>query len=110
MTERIHILYIGNSQAEQQKLEELLREALGDGLLITWINNFNEALWPLEACYYDLVFLDYRLDGRDTIELLRRSSSMEERAMPVIMLADNDDHLGISRERWPIRRQDRLSA
>ena len=23
---------------------------------------------------------------------------------------DNDDHLGFSRERWPIRRQDRLSA
>ncbi len=93
MTDRVHILYIGNSHNEQQQLEELLRQALGDGLLMTWINNFNEALWPLEACYYDLVFLDYRLDGRDTIELLRRSSSMEERAMPVIMLADNDDHL-----------------
>lgn len=93
MTDRVHILYIGNNHNEQQQLEELLRKALGDGLLMTWINNFNEALWPLEACYYDLVFLDYRLDGRDTIELLRRSSSMEERAMPVIMLADNDDHL-----------------
>ncbi len=93
MTDRVHILYIGNNHNEQQQLEELLRQALGNGLLMTWINNFNEALWPLEACYYDLVFLDYRLDGRDTIELLRRSSSMEERAMPVIMLADNDDHL-----------------
>ncbi|MCF6177936.1 MAG: EAL domain-containing protein [Geopsychrobacter sp.] len=93
MKNRIHILYIGNSAAEQQQLEELLRQALGDQLLLTWINNFNEALWPLEACYYDLVFLDYRLDGRDTIELLRRSASTEERAMPVIMLADNEDHL-----------------
>jgi len=93
MTDRIHILYIGNSQVEQQQLEELLHAALGEGLLMTWIDNFSEALWPLEACYYDLVFLDYRLDGRDTIELLRRSSSMEERAMPVIMLADSEDHL-----------------
>ena len=93
MTDRLHILYIGSNRDEYQRLEELLLKALGEGLLMTWINNFNEALWPLEACYYDLVFLDYRLDGRDTIELLRRSSSMEERAMPVIMLADNEDHL-----------------
>ena len=93
MTDRLHILYIGSNRDEYQRLEELLLKALGEGLLMTWINNFNEALWPLEACYYDLVFLDYRLDGRDTIELLRRSSSMEERAMPVIMLADDEDHL-----------------
>jgi len=93
MTERIHILYIGNSLKDRQQLEDLLRQALGEGLLLTWINNFSEALWPLEACYYDLVFLDYRLDGRDTIELLRRSANAEERAMPIIMLADSEDHL-----------------
>ncbi len=93
MTERVHILYIGNRADEQQQLETMLREALGDGLLMTWIDNFNEALWPLETSYYDLVFLDYHLDGRDTIELLRRSASSEGRSMPVVMLADNEDHL-----------------
>ncbi len=93
VTNNMHILYIGNSAEEKCHLEGLLRKSLGDGLLMTWIDNFNEALWPLEACYYDLVFLDYHLDGRDTIELLRRSSSVEERTMPIIMLAESDDHL-----------------
>ncbi len=93
MTERIHILHVGCNADEHQRLDEMLREALGAGLLMTWINNFNEALWPLETNFYDLVFLDYRLDGRNTIELLRRSASNEEHSMPVIMLADNEDHL-----------------
>ncbi len=34
---------------------------LFEGMLMTWIDNFNEALCPLDACYYDLVFLDYHL-------------------------------------------------
>lgn len=93
MADRLHILHISNSADEQKMLEEMLREALGDELLITWINTFNEALWPLETSYYDLVFLDYRLDGRNTIELLRRSASNDEHTMPVIMLGDNEDHL-----------------
>ncbi len=94
MEERLHILYISNNAEEHQQLELMLRDALGSSLLMTWINNFNEALWPLETSYYDLVFLDYRLDGRNTIELLRRSACNEEHSMPVIMLADNEDHLG----------------
>jgi diguanylate cyclase (GGDEF)-like protein len=93
MTERIHILYIGNKHEDHELLERLLGEALGTDLLLTWIDNFSEAIWPLEACYYDLVFLDYHLDGRDTIELLRRTAGTEERTMPVIMLADTEDRL-----------------
>ena len=93
MSDSTHVLYIGNSRDEKQQLEELLREALGDGMLMTWIDNFTEALWPLDACYYDLVFLDYHLDGRDTIDLLRSATSLEERNMQVIMLAETEDHL-----------------
>lgn len=93
MTEHLHILHIGDSATEQQQLEEMLRKALGNGLLMTWIDNFDEALWPLETSYYDLVFLDYRLEGRDTIELLRRSANSDGRSMPIVMLADNEDHL-----------------
>lgn len=93
MTAPIHILYIGQNHEEQQQLEGFLREALGEGLLLTGINDFHEALWPLEAGYYDLVFLDYHLAGWNIIELLRRAASAEERAMPVIMLADTEDHL-----------------
>jgi diguanylate cyclase (GGDEF)-like protein len=93
MTDRTHILYIGTSQTEQRQLNGLLKNALGDGMLMTWIDNFDEAIWPLESCCYDLVFLDYHLDGRNSIELLRRSAAQEERTMPVIMLADHEDHL-----------------
>ncbi|RYD35616.1 MAG: response regulator, partial [Verrucomicrobiaceae bacterium] len=65
------ILLIDDDEEDQLLFRDLVGEIRGGKCEITWTPSFEEGLAQLKNASYDVCFLDYRLDARTGIDLLK---------------------------------------
>ena len=89
----LRILLIDDDEDEHVLHRDLLDEASRGRYELDWTSDYDEGLADLTAGRHDAYLIDYRLDGRTGLDLLR---SMQEagldRAM-IILTGQTDDPL-----------------
>ncbi len=88
--ETIRILLIEDEEEAYRITQGMLDQLDQPETALDWVTTFEEGKAALEADTHDLYLLDYILDGRTALELLRELDS-EKRRSPVIMLTGKGD-------------------
>lgn len=81
----IRILLVDDEQDDYEMTRAMLGQIEGMEVDLDWASSYDEGLAALDEDEHDVYLLDYFLEDRDGLELLRRATQKRIRA-PVIML------------------------
>lgn len=81
----IRILLVDDEQDDYERTRAMLGRIEGMDVDLDWASSYDEGLAALDRDEHDVCLLDYFLEGRDGLELLRAAMQKRIRA-PVIML------------------------
>ena len=81
----MRVLLVDDDQGDFEMIRSMLSKAEHQNYQIDWVSTFEEALDSFESTTYDVYFLDYFLEDRTGLDLLREARSRGISA-PIIML------------------------
>jgi signal transduction histidine kinase len=84
----IRVLLVEDDEDDYVLTRDLLQEIRQQGFTLDWVARFDEAAAAIARQEHDVYLLDYMLDGRDGLELLRQPSLHRK---PVIVLTGQED-------------------
>lgn len=84
-TEPIRVLLVDDDLGDFEMIRVMLSQAEHGNYKLDWVSNYEEALDAFKANQHDVYLLDYFLEDRDGLELLREAEGLGVRG-PVIML------------------------
>lgn len=83
--EQVRILLVDDDQGDFEMIRVMLSRAEHGDFRLDWVGSFEEALDAFDQDQHDLYFIDYFLEDRNGLDLLREASSRGISA-PLIML------------------------
>ncbi len=84
-TDKVRVLLVDDDQGDFEMTRALLSQAEHADFQLDWVSTFDEALDAFREDRYDVYLLDYFLEDRTGLDLLREAERFEVDA-PVIML------------------------
>ena len=84
-TEKIRVLLVDDDQGDFEMIRAMLSKAEHQEFKLDWVSNFEEAIDAFDADDHDVYFLDYFLEDRTGLDLLREARARGITA-PFIML------------------------
>ena len=87
----VKILIIEDDEDDYIIMKELLSEIDTRAFIITWANNYDEAVKLLKENDFDICMLDYRLGAHDGLEILKELTSFDT-DVPVIFLTGQGEY------------------
>lgn len=89
-TEIIRVLIVDDSEDDFILMRLMLTRAVGMKFEVAWAASFEAGLGQLDADACDVALIDYRLDGRNGIDLIREARA-SGCGIPLIILTGMDD-------------------
>ena len=86
----LRVLLVEDDEDDYLLTRDLLAEVGGDRFHLEWEADYEAALEAMGACRHDVYLVDYRLGGRDGLELLREALARGCTA-PLILLTGQGD-------------------
>ena len=83
--ERIRVLLVDDDQGDFEMTRAMISEIESRDIDIEWVSSFEEGLDALERDEHDVYLVDYFLEDRSGIDLLREARERSLQA-PLIML------------------------
>src|SRR4051812_39294327 len=68
---RVRVLLVEDDEDDYLLTRDLLAEIPGPGFDLDWMTDFDDALAAIGRDRHDVALIDYRLAGRDGLELVR---------------------------------------
>lgn len=90
-TQLLRILLVDDDEDDFILTRDLVSEIYGAGAELDWLDSFDAGLAAMRQNGHDVYLLDYRLDNRNGLELLRSAIAGGCRA-PIILLTGQGDH------------------
>ena len=84
-TEHIRVLLVDDDQGDFEMIRVMLAKAEHQEYKVDWVSTFEEALDAFQAAEHDIYFLDYFLEDRTGLDLLKEAREKGITA-PIIML------------------------
>jgi len=84
-TEHINVLLVDDDQGDFEMIRVMLSKAEHQEYKVDWVSNFEEAMDAFEAAEHHVYFLDYFLEDRTGLDLLKEARDRGITA-PIIML------------------------
>jgi len=84
-TEKTRVLLVDDDQGDFEMIRVMLSKAEHEEFKLDWVSTFEEAMDAFEADEHDVYFLDYFLEDRTGLDLLREAKAKGITA-PIIML------------------------
>jgi len=84
-TEKVRVLLVDDDQGDFEMIRVMLSKAEHQEFQLDWVSNFDEAMDAFELGEHDVYFLDYFLEDRTGLDLLREARNRGIKA-PIIML------------------------
>jgi len=84
-TEKVRVLLVDDDQGDFEMIRVMLSKAEHQEFDLDWVSNFDEAMDAFEGGKHDVYFLDYFLEDRTGLDLLREARDRGITA-PIIML------------------------
>ncbi len=81
----IKVLLVDDDQGDFEMFRVMLSKAENQAYEIDWVSTYEEAMDAFKAGSYDVYFLDYNLEDRTGLDLLKKARDMGVTA-PIIML------------------------
>ncbi len=91
MKEKIRALLIDDDQGDFVFTKQLLSQIVRPTIELDWVSTFEEGQDAIAKGEYDIYFVDYFLEDRTGLDLLREAARHQLQA-PVIMLTGRGDH------------------
>ena len=89
MTEAPRILLVDDDEDDSVLVRDLLSDAFGDAVKLDWVDTFDDGLAAMLSGLHDVHLVDYRLGGRDGLDLVREAVQGGCRP-PIIFLTAQD--------------------
>jgi diguanylate cyclase (GGDEF)-like protein/PAS domain S-box-containing protein len=87
---RLRILLVDDDEDDYVLTHAVLNECYGDRVEVEWVSSYEPAKEALLSGRHELCLLDYHLEARTGLELLRETMS-RGCTTPIILLTGNDD-------------------
>ena len=91
MDESVRILLVEDDEDDFIMVRTLLAKVTFRNHILDWVNNYKSALEVMRENRHDAYLLDYRLDSRDGLQLLREAVTQGCRG-PIIFLTGVEDY------------------
>jgi two-component system cell cycle sensor histidine kinase/response regulator CckA len=88
---RVRVLLVDDDEDDYLITRGLVSQIRDNDYQLEWLDNYDAALAAILRREHGLCLLDYRLDGRTGLELLRETQSLPGRP-PIILLTGQGDH------------------
>lgn len=90
MDEPIRVLLVDDDQGDFVMTEQLISQVGSGTMELEWVSTYDEAIGALEKDEHDLYLVDYLLEDKDGLEVIRAAKRLGIRA-PLIMLTGRGD-------------------
>jgi two-component system, cell cycle sensor histidine kinase and response regulator CckA len=91
LKDTMKLLLIEDDEDDVVIAQDLLAEIPNHEFDVTWINDYDDALFSMISNQYDIILLDYRLGQYNGIDLLKEANQ-KGCEVPVILLTGQDDY------------------
>src|SRR5690554_5046069 len=88
--EQLQVLIVEDDEDDYFITRRLLAKATGVECHLDWARTFDDGLERLTSLGYDVALIDYRLDARNGLELLRKANQLGSET-PMILLTGQGD-------------------
>ncbi len=86
----VSVLLVEDDEDDYVLTRELLGEIRATRFKIDWVRDFDRAMESLDGCAHDVALVDYRLGGRDGVELVAEAVG-RKCDLPIILLTGQGD-------------------
>lgn len=87
----MRVLLVEDDEDDYIIARDLLTEIPNKSFEVTWMNEYDDALFAMISNQYDVVLLDYRLGRHNGIELLKEATA-KGCEIPIILITGQDDY------------------